>query len=132
MPLQYVVNGAGQEVLVYAPGIENVQDVSNVIAAANTSQQAIASGPTGPCCNGSPVQMRSGWFIQNVGSGTMYVNETNAPATESVAAKAGSIAIAPRESIGTLAGCTVQVPLTFFAVNIIGTNTGDGYVARVW
>lgn len=132
MPLQFVVNGAGQEVLVYAPGIEAVKDVSALIAVADTSQLAIAGSQVSACCNGGGGTLRSGWFIQNVGSATMYVNETNNPATESVTANNGSIAIAPRESIGTLAGCTVQVPLSLNPINIIGAVQGDGYVARVW
>lgn len=124
MPLQFVLDAEGAPYQAYVPGIEDVNDSSNVIISTNVSQLAIAA-PAQPA-------QRAGWQIQNQGNGTMAVNELGQDASLATTEGAGSIVLNPRESIGTLPGCTFQVPLTQAAVSIIGTNVDDPYLARNW
>lgn len=123
MPLRTVQDGDGDPYLGQVPGVEDVEDLSNVILVAGESQVAI-NAPVDPA-------IRSGWQLQNQGSGDMLVNELGGPA-EATVAGAGSVLLGPRQSIGTLAGCTFQVPLTQLQVSVSGVNVGDALLVRSW
>lgn len=123
MPLRTVQDGDGEPYLAQVPGVEEVSDDSNVILNANASQVAIPA-PTDP-------DIRSGWQLQNQGSGDLLVNELGAAAA-TTGPGAGSILVGPRQSVGTLAGCTFQVPLTQAAIHVAGPNAGDPFLVRSW
>ena len=90
-------------------------DVSGSITVGGTAQQLTAANTS-----------RIGYEIQNTSSGVLYINDVGGSATTAATAGNGSIQLNP----GDYWSPTNGVPTS--AISIIGTVTGQTFVARIW
>ena len=104
-------NGNQQTIIAQSQGVP--ADLSGLISATGQSQILLNANAG-----------RSNYFIQNLGTNPMFVNELGVAASETVAPLNGSIMIPPGGSFPPFG-----YPITTTQINIIGT-AGDAFVAR--
>ena len=106
-----ILDSASTAQKIITHGQEAIVDASGTITATSVSQTIATASST-----------RSGFFIQNLGTHNMWLNDLGV-ATQ----VAGSILLAPGASLSAPAG----YPINTNALSLIGT-LGDGYTLRIW
>ena len=105
-----VIDGLGTTQKILAPAQEAVADHSGTIGSTGVAQVALVAN-----------LLRSGFFLQNLSSSNLFVNDTGTATTG-----AGSILIAPGTSF-PLHG----YPVVTGAISILGT-VGAAFTVREW